>query len=57
LAVDGVALAEDLFGESTEFWDVVFVCDGVDVDVVGTGAGVFGASLRAAESEVVEIVD
>jgi hypothetical protein len=57
LVVNGVAFAEDLLGESTEFWDVVFVCDGVDVDVVGTGAGVFGASLRAAESEVVEIVD
>jgi hypothetical protein len=57
LAVDGVALAEDLLGESAKFRDVVLVCDGVDVDVVGAGGG--GASKRwgVAESEVVEIMD
>jgi hypothetical protein len=57
LAMNGVALAEDLLGESAKFRDVVLIRDGVDVDVVGAGGG--GASKRrgVAENEVIEIVD
>jgi hypothetical protein len=33
LHVEGLLEAE--FGKSTEVWDVVLVCDGVDVDEVG----------------------
>jgi hypothetical protein len=50
LPMNGVALSDDLLGESTESRDVEFVCDGVDVDVVGAGGGGPGKRRGVAES-------